>query len=210
MGRPLNLIVGRGSVPDLARDIREKLTHGISNKEVARRTNLSEATVSRALAGAKLPSIHTVRALAAAFSSDPEQWEWRYELAQRGSYRYNLSPVLVMTAMEATHKRKAAPVPKPGTDREIDLDVFKVGLQAVRAWAGNPSLRTIERAARYQGHFVPRSTLCEMLDLSVARRPRFDLVMGYLRTLQVDESSLRAWRHAYGRLEDERQLKSSA
>lgn len=83
-------------------------------------------------------------------------------------------------------------------DAALTVDDLAGLLRQVRAHAGNPSLRDLDRAARRDGRSLPRSSVSEML--AAKRLPRQDLLFAFLDACGLDPAGDPRWLAAWNRL----------
>ncbi|MFD4657776.1 hypothetical protein ACFWP2_19355 [Kitasatospora sp. NPDC058444] len=165
---------------------------------------LPATTVRRVLRGVALPSVPALRALLEAMDLD-DHTKGRllllHEMASREAH----------AAAERADERPApdwrVPVPAAGEPDPVmfsTVQEFVAGLEAVRTWAGEPSLRRLEeRSERLHrqrntayGKVLRRSTICDMLNASVL--PQMEKVRHYLQICGVRD--IDAWVYTWRRI----------
>lgn len=204
-------------VAELAFDMRAvRDAQGIKYREMSGLTGLSASTLSVAANGVDLPSWEVFSAYLGACGENPSQWRERY-LAVAAAHRdvvrraragkqgaYSAAPEPTPVSLDAFRRNRTItpvphrePVPVPFSAQN-PLE-FVDGLNAVRVWAGNPSLRVLSARA---GLRLPHSTLHGMLNRTTL--PRWEAVEAFLDACGVhDQERVREWARVWRRLADE-------
>jgi hypothetical protein len=157
----------------------------------------SAVTLSRADRGDRLPRRPVVAAYARACGATPAELRNVHQLWERASMnRPNPAP------SPATAAIPAPPAP-PRRQRRPDLFLEPADLLAemhrVRLKAGQPSLRELERRARWMGSDpLPKSTVSDIL--AGVRLPNRQQLMIYLRCCGLPEPELGDWSTAHDRV----------
>jgi len=157
----------------------------------------SAVTLSRADRGDRLPRRPVVAAYARACGATPAELRSVHQLWERASMnRPNPAP------SPATAAIPAPPAP-PRRQRRPDLFLEPADLLAemhrVRLKAGQPSLRELERRARWMGSDpLPKSTVSDIL--AGVRLPNRQQLMIYLRCCGLPEPELGDWSTAHDRV----------
>lgn len=187
-GRPEKPLSSSGPLLELANELRRlRGREGLTLQELAARTGLAISTLNTAAAGRRPPSWRVTQAFAAACGADVRQVRELWERACAAAGR----------TVPDDDQPMAGDPPDPA--RAQDAAGFVRELRRLRAWAGSPSLATLN--ASTGGYHLPPSTVSQAL-----RRdrlpPRRDLVTAYvracLRARELDDEDLVArWERAW-------------
>ncbi|WP_412538033.1 tetratricopeptide repeat protein [Longispora sp. K20-0274] len=90
--------------------------------------------------------------------------------------------------------RATALSPADGIDPAVLTDpvAFLEGLRALKVWAGDPSLRDLQRRTG-----LPRSTLADALSTRRTSMPRLEVVMALVRAFAPGDAAVAAWERAW-------------
>ncbi len=199
MGRHYNPVRGEGPARGFAKRLR-LMTEDKPLREVAELTNVSIATLSKALSGLDVPSPNTVYRIAKAFGQDPSVWEaWR-RAADGAGKSQGTKHVDDIVDIHGSRSRRAMRLPSPVPDVKTTIPEFKALLREIRIWAGSPPLRQIEFRAARRKYVAPRATVHDMLHDDSNKLPRADLLIGYLAALGVEPYRLDIWFATWQRL----------
>lgn len=184
-----------GPLAELALDLRAlRADSGLTYREMAEMCNVVASTLSQAASGTVLPSWETVSTYVTVCGDQPARWWARHEAARNAGKpkaAASESPAVAPIAVLRTAGSGIEfPVPYDATS---SLE-FVAALRQVRAWAGQPSLRVIERRSG-----IPSSTLHNMLNRTTLP-PRWDNVAALLGVCGADPARLREWNRIWNRL----------
>lgn len=197
MGRPvLNIDASAGPrLRELVEYLRElKATNCVTYREMARRTGLKPyycgaSTLSQAASGARLPRLQAVEAYART-AGDPADQNARQRRVRRARQLWKAAAIEQARPLRTGHGRRL---------RQIrTTEALGEGLAQLRARAGQPSLREIERTTAAHGHRVPRST-CQLI-LGGQVLPTSEQLRALLIALDVTEAASSGWRLALHRI----------
>ena len=186
-GRPENPLKTEGGPrAELASELRRmRELAGLTYKNLSGETQRAPSTLTAAVDGKQLPSWQVVRAWTQACGGDIDNVRNLYERACTEAGRPAPGPDL-----------SGGKPPDPATARTARE--FLAQMTRLQIWAGNPSLRMLNRRS---GGRLPPSTISE------ARRrdslPRRDLVLDYVRACyharvgHVPDNALRDWERSW-------------
>jgi OmpA-OmpF porin, OOP family len=180
-GRPENpLKADSGTLTELARELRRMREQaGLTYRELSAKTGRSPSTLTAAAVGNQLPSWQVTRSWIQACGGDAEAVLRLYERACAEAGRPAPDPDL---------SSEDPPVPGvEGTAAE-----FLDQMTWLRIWAGNPSLRTLNKRS---GGRLPPSTISEALRRDTL--PRRELVLDYVRACSAPDSTVQTWERAW-------------
>jgi hypothetical protein len=155
----------------------------------------SAVTLSRADRGDRLPRLPVVSAYARACGATPAELRNVHQLWERASMnRQNPDPPSSAAAViPASSRRQRRP--------ELILEPADLlaEMHRVRLQAGQPSLRELERRARWMGSDpLPKSTVSDIL--AGVRLPNRRQLMIYLRCCGLPEPEISTWSTAHDRV----------
>jgi hypothetical protein len=159
------------------RRLRERA--GLTYRELADDSGFSLATVTAACGGRRLPTWQVTRACVVACGGDQGVMRGLYERACAAAGRQ--VPTLEPGVTDPPDPAEAATPAQ-----------FVAGLALLRAWAGTPSLATLNE--RSGGH-LPPSTISGALRRQSL--PRLDLVIRYARACGLPEPAVGDWEKAW-------------
>lgn len=172
---------------------------------LAMKTGLPASSVRRVFRGLILPTVPTLRALLEAMDLDDHTQGnllFLHGMAAREA---------AAATRQASRKPPAAelpvPVPAAGEPDPVMFSTareFVAGLEDVRIWAGEPSLRRLEERSELlhrqertgYGKVLRRSTICDMLNASAL--PQMEKVRHYLQICGVRD--IDAWVYTWRRI----------
>jgi transcriptional regulator with XRE-family HTH domain len=153
-------------------------------RDLASSTGLASTTLSKAVAGDRLPTLATTLALVHAIGGDGDVWRQRWEQVAGALKQAKSVPPQITGEGHFHQERWLRPGPA-STPAE-----FVEQMRLLRAWAGNPSLRQLGRRSG-----VPASTLYDVLRRD--RLPRRALLRAFLLACEVPEDGQREWEAAW-------------
>ncbi|MEV0276676.1 helix-turn-helix transcriptional regulator [Streptomyces sp. NPDC050610] len=167
---------------------------GATYREMAKRTGpkpyyCGASTLSRAASGARLPRLKVVEVYARA-AGDPADDEARQYRVRRARQLWKAAAVELARPLRAGCGRRLQQIRTSET--------LGQGLARLRARAGQPSLREIERMTAVGGYRVPRST-CQRI-LTGLILPTSEQMTALLTAFDVTEDSFSGWRIALNRV----------
>ena len=169
-------------------------------RALAARTGLSTATLSAAEAGRRLPSWKVSRSFVQACSGDLDDWQERWENADRlSALRPAPRPADVRSGTSASLSTRRGPLggPPPIPVAAETSEEFMDCLLRVKIWAGDPPVREL---ARIIG--LPPSTMGDFLrPRTGGRLPAVETICKFLEACGVhDQGVIDEWVYAWRRL----------
>ncbi|MEV6501510.1 helix-turn-helix domain-containing protein [Streptomyces prunicolor] len=166
----------------------------VTYREMAKRTGpkpyyCGASTLSQAVTGARLPRLKVVEAYART-AGDPTDEDARQDRVRRTRQLWQSAVVEQARPLRAGRGRRLQQIRTP--------EAFGQGLARLRARAGQPSLREIERVTASHGHRVPRST-CQLF-LAGHILPSQEQLTALLLTFDATKASFLGWRVALNRI----------
>lgn len=197
MGRRIGSIDGSAGprLRELVEYLRElKAATCVTYREMARHTGpkpyyCGASTLSQAVTGARLPRLRVVEAYARA-AGDPTDQDARQRRVRRARQLWKAAAIEQARPLRTGRGRRLRQIRTP--------EALGQGLARLRARAGQPSLREIERATAVHGHRVPRST-CQLI-LAGQVLPTSEQLRVLLTALDVTEAASSGWRIALNRI----------
>jgi DNA-binding XRE family transcriptional regulator len=180
-GRPENpLSPDGGPVAELARELRRMRNRAdLTYHELAAKTGWTPSTLTAAADGQRLPSWPVTRAWVQACGGNGNAVLDLYERA-----------CIVVGRPAPSRDLSAGKPPDPAaaaTAAELLAQMARL-----RVWAGNPSLRTLNRRS---GGRLPASTVSEVLRKNSL--PRRELVLDYVRACGIPDVAICEWERAW-------------
>jgi AraC-like DNA-binding protein len=161
---------------------------GRSARQLAKEAHCSHTTLSRAMAGESLPSWEIVKAFVEACGGDEGHWKRQWEEARRAK----ASPRALTVPGSGTTSGYGPPDPQ-GIN---DVKAFVLGLRELKAYAGDPPLRSIARNAH-----ASASTVHGVFRLDRSNLPSWELLDTIIAALGVStERDRTEWRWAWARV----------
>lgn len=189
----------------LAGDLRElRRKKKMTYKDMAEQCDLVGSTLSQAANGVNMPTWETVETYVAVCGEQPAQWRERY-LKAEAEYKSGSAGVTNQAGDATvvrldTRRRTGTTGPAPVPFTATTVKEFLEGLDAVRNWAGRPSLREISRRS---DNLLPATTLHYMLTNENRTLPRRENVTAFLTACGVDQARLREWSIVWERIANE-------
>ena len=183
-GRPENpLSPDGGPVAELARELRRMRNRAdLTYRELAAKTGRAPSTLTAAADGQRLPSWPVTRAWVQACGGNGNAVLDLYERARTIVGRPAPSPDL-----------SAGKPPDPAA--AATAAELLAQMAQLRVWAGNPSLRTLNRGS---GGRLPPTTVSEVLrNMRKNSLPRRELVLDYVRACGISDDAIREWERAW-------------
>ncbi|HVK22002.1 MAG TPA: helix-turn-helix transcriptional regulator [Actinokineospora sp.] len=188
MPRPENPIdPAGGPLADLAIGLRAlRQDAGLNYRDLAEKVGYSAGVLSRAARGRELPTWPVTSAFVRGCGADDQDWRPRWERAQAAVRREPVARIDSVPPEAATPAKPALPGVFPRAARVGQVDPraartpaeFVELMNELRAWANQPSLRTIMLRAKIKGYDLPRSTLSGALNRD--RLPSHNLMIAFV------------------------------
>ncbi|MGH3753789.1 MAG: helix-turn-helix domain-containing protein [Pseudonocardiaceae bacterium] len=191
---------------------------GVTYRELAQRAHCSHGALCEAARGQRLPTWEVTQAFVKGCGGDLQQWQARWQAAAAGGAGSGTATAPggadpgTATAPGGGGGAVAVPSDSPGAREHLPTgDVpplssltspqdFHLALRALRARAGNRSLRDLSVSARKNGdHTLARSTLADAL-AHPDRLPSLEIVAAFLSACDVPATEVDAWKSAWARV----------
>ncbi|MFE8939962.1 helix-turn-helix domain-containing protein [Streptomyces sp. NPDC007872] len=171
-----------------------KATSRFTYREMARRTGpkpyyCGASTLSQAVTGSRLPRLQVVEAYARAVGDRADHQARQLRVGQARQL-WKAAAIEEARPLQVDRGRRLRQIRTP--------EALGQGLARLRARAGQPSLREIERETAARGHRVPRST-CRLI-LAGCVLPTSEQLTVLLYAFAVTEAASMGWRIALSRI----------
>ncbi|GAA4522525.1 hypothetical protein GCM10023191_101890 [Actinoallomurus oryzae] len=181
-GRPEQpLVPSAGPLYRLASELRElRRRKGLTYRELAAETGLAISTLRGAASGETVPTWRVAQAFVTTCGGDSQQVRNLWEDA--------------CAAAGKPPEEEAGPAGPPDPATASTPEEFTMLMRRLRAWAGNPSLKTLNE--RSGGYLLPPATVSEALRRQTLPRRR-ELLSAYVRACGLTDEEAQAWEQAW-------------